>query len=395
MLLDGVQGRSRSVIFVGATNRPNAIDAAVRRPGRLDREIAIEPPKEPVRLRLLALLLKGIPLEEEEEVSVEELAGWTHGYVPADLCALVRHLLILSSASSQPIDREMVSKGMAKIPPSLLREYRLPSVVEERGEESWDDLGGLDEVKARVQEAVEWPLLYPEAFGRLGIRPVRGVLLHGPPGCSKTSIARILAASNRFSFFSLDGATVFSCYVGEAERLIRTVFASARRAAPSLIFLDEVDALVGVRGQGADQVQERVLSTLLNEMDGIVELTGVIVLGATNRPELIDSALLRPGRFDCIVAVPPPNAAGRLDILQRVTRRTPLAPDVDLRRIAEESEGFSGAMLRQMVQEAAINAIRDDQSAVSMQHFYHRLHATNRASLSVPTMLPGPQRTKL
>ena len=353
----------------------------MRRPGRLDREIAIEPPKEPERARLLASFLEGIPLVEEE-MSIEKLAQWTHGYVPADLCALVRHMLVLTSAlngsasSARCIDQKVVRESMAKIPPSLLKEYRLTI---ESHTESWEDLGGVDSVKARIREVVEWPLIYPEAFSRLGIRPIRGLLLHGPPGCSKTSIARILAASHHFSFFSLDGAAIFSCYVGEAERLLRTVFACARRAAPSLIFLDEVDALVGVRGRGADQVQERVLSTLLNEMDGIVELTGVIVLGATNRPDLIDAALMRPGRFDCLIPLTLPDTAGRLDILQRLTRKSPLAVDVDLAKLANESEGASGAVLRQMVQEAALGAIREDQLEISMRHFYHRVHCNHKS----------------
>jgi transitional endoplasmic reticulum ATPase len=296
---------------------------------------------------------------------IEELAKRTIGYVAADLAALTRTIILEwvqrqdnvyevndSQAESTLITREIVSKALAGMTPSLVREYRVP--VE--GGLDWDDLGGMARIKMELQRAIEWPLQHKEAFARLGLQQPRGVLLHGPPGCSKTTIAKILASRGSFSFYSLSGAAVFSAYVGEAERLVRQVFHSARQTSPSLIFIDEMDALVGKRGQG-DVVQERVLSTLLNEMDGIETMRGVVVLGATNRLNAIDAALLRPGRFDRLVHIPLPERNDRLDILQKVLRSTPIDKQIDLGTIADNTAGFSGADLKQLVQEAALCAI--------------------------------------
>lgn len=376
-LLDGAdaqQSRSR-VIFVAATNRPNAIDPALRRPGRIDREIVLEPPAPPIRRRLLAGLLPPAAAQDGTEAGraalLDELVRQTHGYVPADLAALSRDMILraMEQGPSASLDMRLAEESLATVGPSIMREYKMDVPL---GGESWASLGGLSTVREAVQRAVEWPLRHPEAYARLGLTPPRGILLHGPPGCSKTSIARVLAASNQFSFFSLDGASVFSCYLGEAERLIRQVFSRARLAAPSLIFIDELDALVGKRGgEGGDEVQERVLSTLLNEMDGIVALRQVLVMGATNRLEAIDDALKRPGRFDALIHVPLPSESDRLDILQVLARQSPLAPDVDLPEMASRTEGYSGASLRQLVQEAAMRAIRADRDVITAEDLLH------------------------
>ncbi|PJF16525.1 hypothetical protein PSACC_03712 [Paramicrosporidium saccamoebae] len=359
-LMDGAEGRRGNLLIIGATNRPNVLDPALRRPGRFDREIVIHPPDTEMRQTMLLNMLPEVDI-----ALVEELAKRTIGYVAADLAALTRAIVLEcvkrkgggigsqdESTRTVRITGDDANKALAGMTPSLIREYRVP--VE--GGLDWDDLGGMATIKMELQRAIEWPLQHKEAFSRLGLQQPRGVLLYGPPGCSKTTIAKILASRGSFSFYSLSGAAVFSAYVGEAERLVRQVFLSARQTAPSLIFIDEVDALVGKRGHG-DMVQERVLSTLLNEMDGIETMRGVVVLGATNRLNAIDAALLRPGRFDRLVHIPLPERNDRLDILQKILQHTPIDKSIDLGAIADNTVGSSGADLKQLIQEAALCAI--------------------------------------
>ena len=360
-LLHMIDSYSDRLVIIAATNRPNAIDPALRRPGRFDREIHVEPPGEELRKKILVSILGNCTLETD----VKEIAKRTVGYVPADLAALCHEMLLLSSREQQTtslISQTVVERALTIVGPSLNREYR---VNFERGL-NWDDIGGLDAVKDRLHKAIEWPLKYEESFKRMGLKSPRGILLYGPPGCSKTTIAKVLANSAGFSFYSLSGAAIYSAFVGEAERLVRQLFQCARMTPPALIFIDEIDALVGKRGADADVVQERILSTLLNEMDGVEKVEKVIVLGATNRKHAIDEALLRPGRFDILIEVPLPNRDDRLCILKAVSRHTPISPQVDLTTVADKTQGCSGADLKNIIQEAALMAIRRGHERVEM-----------------------------
>jgi transitional endoplasmic reticulum ATPase len=356
VLIDGVEGERENVIVIGATNRPNDIDAALRRPGRFDREIIIEPPSEELRSKLLDSMLFG--LDGVDQDIIRMMARRTIGYVPADLAALCREIILQTVSGIAKLDERLITRALALVGPSLTREYR----VNVEPNLTWDSIGGLSQIKEELQKAVEWPLKYADSFTRLGIRPPRGILLYGPPGCSKTTIAKILASSGGFSFYSLSAASVYSCYVGEAERILRGIFTSARQTAPALVFIDELDALVGKRGDG-DLAQERILSTLLNEMDGVETCGQVVVLGATNRIEVIDAALLRPGRFDRIVYVGLPDRDSRHAILKLLREKTPM--DVNLEEISDKTDGYSGADMVQFVQEAALSAIRNGHSIIN------------------------------
>lgn len=386
-----MDGAPANLLILGATNRPNAIDGSLRRPGRFDREIFVEPPGPKLRERILQSLLGAIP--RLHGLPFELVAQRTAGYVPADLVALSRELVLLTVtggrreggsgsgsgsealetvSSSPPTDDDgcapstsMLEEALATVGPSIRREYR----VEVEMDLSWDDIGGMASVKEQLQRAVEWPIIHAERYRQLGLRAPRGILLYGPPGCSKTMFAKVLARTSGLNFYSLSGAAIYSAYVGEAEYLIRQLFVAARLTAPSLIFFDEIDALVGNRASEVnDPVQERILSTLLNELDGIEEAGRITVLGATNRKSAIDAALLRPGRFDLLIEVALPDYGGRLAILQTVSRKTPLAPDVLLNELAEATIGWSGAQLKGLIQEAALMAIHQDDTQVRMSH---------------------------
>ena len=370
--MDGLKSRG-NVIVIGATNRPDALDPALRRPGRFDREIEIGIPDRAGRLEILQIHTRGMPLAED--VDLKKLAEITHGYTGADLAALCREAAMKALRRYLPkidleekripheildqmvVNNEDFMNAFREITPTAMRE-----VYVETPNVKWEDVGGLEEVKEALREAVEWPLKNPEVFTRMGIKPPKGILLHGPPGCGKTLLARAVATESEANFISVRGPEIFSKWVGESEKAVREIFRKARMAAPSIIFFDEFDALVPRRGMGiADsRVTERVISQILTEMDGLITLQNVLVIAATNRPDIIDPAVLRPGRFDRIIYVPPPDEEARLKILQIHTRGMPLAGDVDLADLARRTAGYSGADLEALCREAALNALRRD-----------------------------------
>jgi len=382
-LMDGLKERGR-IIVIGATNRIDAVDPALRRPGRFDREIEIPPPDKRARKAILEVHTRNVPLEKD--VNLEEIAGLTHGYTGADLAALVKEAAMAALRRflrtekidlNKPIPPDMLMKlkvtkkdfidAMKLVHPTLMRE-----VLVEVPEVRWDDIGGLEDVKQQLREAIEWPLKSPEIFEKMGIRPPRGVLLYGPPGCGKTLLAKAVATESGANFIAVKGPEILSKWVGESEKAIREIFKKARTYAPAVVFFDEIDAIAPTRGLYADsRVTERVVSQLLTEMDSIEKLSNVIVIAATNRPDLVDPALLRPGRLEKIVYVAPPDRRARLEILRIHTKRMPLAKDVDLEEIAERTDGYSGADLAALVREAAMNALREDLniSKVNMRHF--------------------------
>ena len=369
-LMDGLKERGQ-VIVIAATNRPNDIDPALRRPGRFDREIAIPVPDKRARREILQVHTRNMPLAED--VDLDELAELTHGFTGADLAALCREAAMRAlrrflpkidlEKGSIPLDllkelkvtRQDFLDALKDIQPSALRE-----VYVEVPEVRWDDIGGLEDVKQQLREAVEWPLKHPEYFKEMGIEPPKGILLYGPPGCGKTLLAKAVATESGANFIAIKGPEVLSKWVGESERAIREVFSKARQAAPCVVFFDEIDAIAPRRGYRVDSgVTERVVSQLLTEMDGIQRLEGVVVIGATNRPDILDPALLRPGRFDRLIYVPPPDKKARLEILKVHTRKMPLAEDVNLEEIAELTEGYTGADLAALCREAAMIALRE------------------------------------
>jgi transitional endoplasmic reticulum ATPase len=374
-LMDGLAGRG-NVIVIGATNRPDALDPALRRPGRFDREIEIGVPDKQARYEILQIHTRGMPLAED--VDLRKLAEITHGYTGADLAALCRETAMKALRRYLP----QINLEEERIPPNVLEKMEVrmedflnaykeitPTAMREVYIEvpavHWSDIGGLDKVKQELREAVEWPLKNPEMFKRLGIKPPKGILLYGPPGCGKTLLARAVATESEANFITIKGPEVFSKWVGESEKAIREVFRKARMAAPSVIFFDEFDALVPRRGMGyADSgVTERVISQLLTEIDGIQTLEDVVIIAATNRPDIVDPAVLRPGRFDRLIYVPEPDEKARLEIFQIYTKNMPLAKDVDISHLAEATKGYSGADIEALCREAALNALRRDTNA--------------------------------
>jgi AAA family ATPase, CDC48 subfamily len=369
-LMDGLESRGQ-VIVIGATNRPNALDPALRRPGRFDREIEIGIPDKKGRKEILQIHTRGMPLAPD--VDIDKLAEITKGYTGADLAALCREAAmkcirrILPSIdfneeklSPEILDQLVVTmkdflEAYKEITPTALREVEIetPNVT-------WDDIGGLEDVKQKLIESIEWPIKYAERFEKLGIKPPKGVLLYGPPGCGKTLLAKAVATESEANFITIKGPEIYSKWVGESERAIREVFRKARQAAPCVIFLDEIETLIPRRDMLDDSsgVAHRVTSTLLAEMDGIEELKDVIVIGATNRPDLMDPSALRPGRFDRLIYVPPPDEKGRYQVLKIYTRKMPLAEDVDLAKLAAMTEGYSGADLESLCREAGLAALR-------------------------------------
>jgi transitional endoplasmic reticulum ATPase len=383
-LMDGLQERGQ-VIVIGATNRPDAIDPALRRPGRFDREIWINPPDLKGRYEILMIHTRNMPLAPD--VDLRKLAEITHGFSGADLAALAREAAM--SALRRAIQSGLIDLNQSTIPPEALEKIKvtmadflnalreiIPSALREIHVEvprvRWEDVGGLENVKQELREAVEWPLKYPDKFKKFGLRPPKGILLFGPPGTGKTLLAKAVATESGANFIAVRGPEIFSKWVGESEKMVREIFRKARMAAPAVIFIDEIDALATARGLGGDSlVSERVVAQLLAEMDGVKALENVVVIAATNRPDLVDPALLRPGRFDRIIYVPPPDFRARLEILLIHTRSTPLAKDVDLEEIARRTEGYSGADLELLVREATFLALREDINAkeVAMRHF--------------------------
>ena len=370
-LMDGLESRGR-VVVIGATNRPNALDPALRRPGRFDREIEIGVPDRQGRLEILQIHTRGMPLAED--VDLEKLANMTHGFSGADLAALckeaamraLRRVIPEIDLEAESIPAEVLNKikvtmsdfmdAFKDIEPSAMREVAI-----EVPEVHWDDIGGLEEVKRELRQAVEWPLKYPEVFSKAGASPPRGILLFGPPGTGKTLLAKAVATESEANFISIKGPEILSKWVGESERAIREVFRKARTAAPAIIFFDEIDAIAPVRGggYGDSHVTERVISQLLTELDGIEELKNVVVIAATNRPDIVDPALLRPGRFDRVIYVPLPDLAARREILKIHFKGKPLAEDVDLEAVAKETEGYSGADLAAIANTATMIAIQE------------------------------------
>jgi transitional endoplasmic reticulum ATPase len=369
-LMDGLESRGQ-VIVIGATNRPNALDPALRRPGRFDREIEIGIPDKKGRKEILQIHTRGMPLAPD--VDIDKLAEITKGYTGADLAALcreaamkcIRRILPSIDFNEEKLSPEILDQlvvtmrdfldAYKEITPTALREVEIetPNVT-------WDDIGGLEDVKQKLIESIEWPIRYAERFEKLGIKPPKGVLLYGPPGCGKTLLAKAVATESEANFITIKGPEIYSKWVGESERAIREVFRKARQAAPCVIFLDEIETLIPRRDMLDDSsgVAHRVTSTLLAEMDGIEELRDVIVIGATNRPDLMDPSALRPGRFDRLIYVPPPDERGRYQILKIYTRKMPLAEDVDLAKLAAMTEGYSGADLESLCREAGLAALR-------------------------------------
>ena len=369
-LMDGLHARSNLVV-IAATNRPDAIDEALRRPGRFDREIVIGVPDESGRREILGIHTRGMPLGAD--VALDELARTTHGFVGADLAALAREAAMDAVRRIMPqldlaaqtipatvlenlsVTRDDFLAALKRVQPSAMREVmvQVPNI-------GWDDIGGLDEAERTLREGIELPLKNPDAFRRLGIRPAKGFLLYGPPGTGKTLLAKAVAKESEANFIAIKSSDLLSKWYGESEQQIARLFARARQVAPCVIFIDEIDSLVPARGSSGNepQVTARVVNTMLAEMDGMEELSSVVVIGATNRPTLVDPALLRPGRLDELVYVGTPDAKGRAHILGIHTARMPLAKDVDLAEIARQADRFTGADLEDVVRRAGLSAIR-------------------------------------
>jgi len=372
-LMDGLQPRE-SVIVIAATNRIDAIDPALRRPGRFDREIELRVPDEKGRYEILKIHTRGTPLSPD--VDLKKIARETYGYVGADLAALVREAAMhalrrfiqsynVDIRSPETIPSDILQKleitmedfknAMKEIRPSALREVliEVPNV-------KWRDIGGLKNVKQALREMVEWPLKYPDAFERMGIEPPKGLLLYGPPGCGKTLLAKAVATESKANFIGVKGPELLSKWYGESEKRIREVFSKARQVAPCVIFFDEIDAIAPRRGlySGDSGATERVISQLLTELDGLTGRGEVFIIAATNRPDLLDPAFLRPGRIDRVLYVPPPDNKARLEIFKVHTRRMPLSSDVDISELAKRTKGFSGADIAAICREAAMQALR-------------------------------------
>jgi transitional endoplasmic reticulum ATPase len=369
-LMDGLQSRGK-VIVIGATNRPNSIDPALRRPGRFDREIEIGIPDKNGRLEILTIHARGMPLEEG--MNMEEMAQVTHGFTGADLAALskeaamhaLRRVLPEMDLNAPQIPAEVINKlivtrkdfmdALTEMEPSALREVfvEVPNV-------RWEDVGGLKEVKRELMESIEWPLKYPDLFEYAGARPPKGILLYGPPGAGKTLLAKAVATECETNFISVKGPEIMSKWVGESEKAVREIFRKARQAAPCIVFLDELDSITPRRDSGSDSnVTERIVGQLLTELDGVSALNNVIVIGATNRPDIIDTALLRAGRFDRIVNIPLPDAEARKEIFQIYLKKKPLAKDVRIDEMVKATDGYTGADIEELCRRASMLAIRE------------------------------------
>ena len=385
-LMDGLKARGK-VVVIGATNRPNAIDPALRRPGRFDREITIGVPDRAARLNILKIPTRNMPLTKD--VNLERFADITHGFVGADLAALVKEAAMnvlrrilpeIKLKEKEPIPKETLEKmtvthkdfleSLKVVRPSAMRE-----ILIETPDVSWQDIGGLEELKQDLKEAVEWPLKNPAAFKRIGIRPPRGILMYGPPGTGKTLLAKAVAKESEANFISIKGPELISKWVGESEKGIRKVFEKARQAAPAVVFFDEIDSIASRRGLDGSRATEKMVNQLLTEMDGLEELTNVVVIASTNRPDLIDPSLLRPGRFDRIISTTTPDELARLEIFKIHTKDMPLTKDVDLSYLAKHTNQFVGADIESVCREAGMLALREDIKAkeVNMAHFTEAL----------------------
>jgi len=370
-LMDGMEARGK-VVVIGATNRPDSLDPALRRPGRFDREIEIGVPNKDSRLEVLQIHTRGMPLSKD--VNQQKLADVTHGFVGADLAALareagmraLRRVLPELDLEVEAIPVELLNKievnnddfleALREMVPSAMRE-----VMVESPDVKWDDIGGLSQVKQELIESVEWPLTYAKLFQHMDAEPPKGILLYGPPGTGKTMLAKAVATESQANFISIKGPEFLSKWVGESEKAVREVFRKARQAAPSVIFLDEIDSIAPSRSSGTSDshVTERVISQILTELDGLESLNSVIVIAATNRPDIIDPALLRPGRFDRLIEIGLPDEKARYEILKIHAAKKPIAEDVNLEELAKKTEKYSGADLSAIINEAVMLAIRE------------------------------------
>jgi transitional endoplasmic reticulum ATPase len=382
-LMDGLHGRGK-VIVIGATNRPNSLDPALRRPGRFDREIEIKVPNEKGRLEIFQIHTRNMPLDKK--ISLKEFSQITHGFVGADISAVSREAAMAAlrrylphiDLESEIIDPELLEQievtkddfesALKEVLPSGIREVfvEVPNVT-------WDQVGGLEELKQRLVEAVEWPLSHPTIFSRMGIRPPKGILLYGPPGCGKTLLARAVATESKANFISIKGPELLSKWVGESEKAIREVFRKAKMAAPCIVFFDEFDSIAPSRGRHTSDsgVSEKVLSQFLTELDGLEVMKDIVVIAATNRPDILDPALIRPGRIDRILLVPAPEKKARNEILKIFTKEMPLASNINIEQLTELTDGFSGADIETWCREAAMIALRENIRArkVTAEHF--------------------------
>jgi len=373
-LMDGLKKRGK-VIVIAATNRPNAVDPALRRPGRFDREIEIPVPDRAGRLEILKIHTRSMPMEKD--VDLKWLSDITYGYVGADLWALAKEAAMSALRRVLPeirwreetelpkdlmeklvVRKEDFESALRLVEPSAMRE-----VLVEIPKVRWTDIGDLEEVKQALKEMVEWPLKNADSFTRMGIKPPRGILLYGPPGTGKTLLAKAVANESGANFISIKGPELKSKWVGESEKFVRDLFKRAKQVAPTVVFFDEIDALVPKRGTSlGERATESIVSQLLTEMSGLEELKGVVVIAATNRPDMIDPALLRPGRIDRQILVPAPDEHARLEILKIHTVSMPLK-GVDLRDLSKRTEGYSGADIKALCREAAMNALRENMKA--------------------------------
>jgi len=392
-LMDGLKGRGK-LIVIGATNIPDVLDPALRRPGRFDREIRIDAPDRDGRKEILQIHTRGMPLAKD--CNLDDLAEITYGYVGADLAALARESAMNALRRylpeidlEKPIPVEILEKmevtmddfknAHRGIEPSAMREFliEVPKV-------SWEDIGGLKNVKQQLREAVEWPLTKPEVFKRMGITPPRGILLYGPPGTGKTLLAKAVASESKANFISIKGPEVMSKWVGESEKAVRELFKKARQVAPTIVFLDELDSIAPMRGTDTgSHVTDSVVNQLLTSIDGLESMEGVVVVGATNRPDIIDQGLLRPGRFDRLVLIHAPDKKAREEIFKIHTKGMPLDKTVNIKYLAESTENYSGADIEALCREAAMLAIREDDKSkkVTKVHFDRAMDSV-RASIT-------------
>ena len=394
-MMDGLKSRGR-VVVIGATNRPNSIDPALRRPGRFDREVGINVPDKQGRLAIFKIHTRSMPLTRD--VSLDKLASVTHGFVGADINSLAKEAAMIVLRKILPklnlkeddmipeevlkdlkVSHDDFEEALKIVRPSAMRE-----VLVETPNITWDDVGGLEKVKQDLKEAVEWPMKYTDSFKNMGIKPPRGLLLYGPPGTGKTLLAKAVAKESEANFIQVKGPSLLSMWVGESEKGVRKIFERARQVSPCVVFFDEIDSLAGRRGgHDGNKVTERVLNQLLAEMDGIEETSEIVVIGATNRPDMLDSAILRPGRFDRVILAEAPDKKSREAIFKVHTKNMPLAKDVDIKLLAEKTDGYSGADLESLAREAAMLALRNDINAkqVTKKNFEEAMIKV-RASIS-------------
>ena len=395
-LMDGLKSRGK-VIVLAATNMPNSLDIALRRPGRFDREIEIGVPDKEGRLDILKIHTRNMPLAKN--VALKDIAKITHGFVGADLNMLakeaamivLRHILpelkLEGVNDEDPIPQEILEKlviaqkdfieALKVVRPSAMRE-----VLVETPDVSWTDVGGLEETKEKLKEAVEWPLNKPEVFKRMGIRPPRGILLYGPPGTGKTLLAKAVAKESEANFILINGPSLLSKWVGDSEKAMREVFRKARQTSPTILFFDEIDALVPRRGAGGDsggRVNDKMVNQMLTEMDGLEALNDVVVIAATNRPDIVDPALLRQGRFDRIIYIPIPDESARKNIFEIYLKEMPVTKGIDAQKLATLTEGYVGADIEGVCREAAMIALREDIKVkeVKMEHFMKALEVVH------------------